>query len=202
MANYSNTAYDMNAMQGLVASRVVPAMRALKKLMQEDRVTQSPAAQASAPLPASLAIQTIETRFGAVEFNFDQPILFTRGLLGMPEHQRFALADFPNPRFAQFKLLQCLDDTQLSFITLPLDLQPSLIREEDLKRACEDVGMAYEALAVLLMVTVHRSLDKVVLSVNARAPLLIDADQRQAVQYVFSHDRYPVQQPLSADLAS
>lgn len=146
-------------------------------------------------------MQTIETRFGAVSFNFAQPILFTRGLLGMPEHQRFALADFPSTRFSQFKLLQCLDDMNLSFITMPLELQPDLIAAEDLQRACADVGMRYDDLAVLLMVTVHRGVDKVTLSANLRAPLLIDAEQRQALQYVFPHDRYSVQQLLSGDVA-
>ena len=197
MANLSNTAYD----ESISAARAMPAMLNLKKLMQEGRVSQSPAAATSKDASASGSqTQTIETRFGSVVFNLAQPVSFTRGLLGMPDKQRFGLADFPNPRFAQFKLLQSLDDTGLSFITMPLELQPDLIRAEDLQRACEDVGITFSDLAVLLIVTVHRgATGGVQLSVNNRAPILLDAKTRQALQYVFPHDRYQVQQVLKTD---
>jgi flagellar assembly factor FliW len=43
------------------------------------------------------------------------------------------------------------------------------------------------------MVSVHRSPVKTQISVNARAPLLIDTSAMLAAQYVFPTDRYQVQ---------
>ena len=205
MANHSNTAYDTASS----VSQAVPAKVNVKKLMQEKRVSQSPAAAAEANhVPTQGAHEPIETRFGVVAFNVAKPVHFTRGLLGMHDRQQFALADFPNPKFAQFKLLQSMDEAALSFITMPLELQPDLIRKEDLQRAADDVGIALDDLAVLLIVTVNRmpptdgKENQVQISVNTRAPLIFDTSSRQAVQYVFPHDRYQVQQVLGAQSRS
>jgi flagellar assembly factor FliW len=202
VANFSNPAYD----NSLVATPALPAMLNIRKLLQEGRVNQPPAAATVKDAVSSASqSQIIETRFGPVEFNLAQPILFSRGLLGMPEKQRFGLADFPNARFAHFKLLQSLDDAALSFITLPLELQPDLLRVEDLQRACEDAGIAFQNLAVLLIVTVYRTpggaeAAQAQLSVNCRAPILVDVESRQALQYVFPSDRYQVQQRLKTEM--
>jgi flagellar assembly factor FliW len=53
-------------------------------------------------------------------------------------------------------------------------------------------------LVSLLMVSVHRTPGKTVLTVNARAPLLIDSQLRLAAQYVFQSDRYDVQHVITA----
>lgn len=141
--------------------------------------------------------RVIQTRFGPITVSQDKPILFDRGLLGIPESQHFTLVDFPAENLKQFKLLQSLDKEELSFITLPLDLDNAIIARSDLQKACEDVNMPADKLAVLVIVSVHRSPSNVTLSVNARAPLLINADTRQALQYVFQHSRYKVQQLLN-----
>ena len=47
------------------------------------------------------------------------------------------------------------------------------------------------------MVSVHRSPEKVTLSVNARAPIFIDTVRRSAVQYVFPGEQYQVRHAIS-----
>jgi len=47
------------------------------------------------------------------------------------------------------------------------------------------------------VVSVHRSPSEVKLSANTRAPLLIYAPTRAAVQYVFQNSKYKVQQILN-----
>ena len=96
----------------------------------------------------------------------------------------------------QFTLLQSLDDKSLAFITLPLNMDNPIIAEGDLKNACRDLQIAEGSLAALLVVSVHRGPAQVRLSVNARAPLLIDAERRMGVQYVFQNDQYKVQHML------
>jgi len=137
--------------------------------------------------------EIIDTRFGKIMLRRDKPISFPRGLLGMPDKFHFFLTEFPSEKLNRFKLLQCLDDYKLSFITLPLDLQNGILTAEDLAVASREVGILPENLAILLIVSVHRNPEKVTLSVNARAPVLIDSAARVAVQHVFQSDKYKVQ---------
>jgi flagellar assembly factor FliW len=141
--------------------------------------------------------EVIDTRFGRITLQKESPLTFPRGLLGMPDKFHFFLTDFPNPKFSKFKLLQSLDDYALSFITLPLPLQNSIILAEDITHACTELGIAVDNVVSLLIVSVHRSPGKTVLSVNARAPLFIDSSMRLAAQYVFQADRYKVQHPIT-----
>lgn len=139
------------------------------------------------------AVITIKTRFGEVMVDTTKTVLFPRGLLGMPDKLRYAISTFPGPKMAQFKLLQSLDDHALSFITLPLDVENSIISASDIRATALDMQIKEENLAVLLIVSVHRSPDAVKLSVNARAPIFIDAERRIGVQHVFQNDSYKVQ---------
>ncbi len=141
-------------------------------------------------------METIKSRFGDVTVDTEKALQFPRGLLGMPDRLRFALAQFPNPRMGQFMLLQSLDDPATSFITLPLELQNAILAPEDVKSACRDLQIPEPNLALLLIVSVHRSPDQVRLSANARAPLFIDAERRLGVQYVFQQEHYKVQHML------
>lgn len=135
----------------------------------------------------------IDTRFGKVAVQKDSFVSFPRGLLGMPDKRNFSVTDFPSKKLYKFKLLQCLSDHSLSFITLPVALNNGIIAAEDLLAAAEELGINPDKLSIVLIVSVHRSPDKVAISVNARAPLLIDVSLRLAAQYVFSTDKYKVQ---------
>ncbi|MDX2112438.1 MAG: flagellar assembly protein FliW [Alphaproteobacteria bacterium] len=138
----------------------------------------------------------IKSRFGEVAVDPAKILSFPRGLLGMPERFQFILTSFPSDKMAQFKLLQSTEDEALSFITLPLDLDNPIIARGDILLACRDLGIAEQDLAMLLIVSVHRTPDQVKLSVNARAPLMVDAQRRLGVQHVFSSDDYKVQHML------
>jgi flagellar assembly factor FliW len=141
-------------------------------------------------------METIKSRFGDITVDPDKALFFPRGLLGMPDKFRFALTSFPNEKMQQFTLLQSLDDTSLSFIALPLDINNSIIGLSDLQTACRDLQIPAENLALLLIASVHRGPEQVRLSVNARAPILVDAQQRTGAQYVFQQDHYKVQHML------
>lgn len=144
----------------------------------------------------SSVLLAIKTRFGEINVDTNKAVTFPRGLLGMPDKLRYALATFPSAKMAQFKLLQSLDDHNLSFITLPLDLENSIININDIRTVAADLNIKESAVALLLIVSVHRSPDQVKLSVNARAPIFIDAERKIGVQYVFQNDSYKVQHML------
>lgn len=143
-------------------------------------------------------VETIETRFGQVKINKTNPIIFPRGLLGMPDKYHFCLTEFPTEKLQQFKLLQSLDDYNLSFITLPIDFKNAIIEEKDLLAACADLEISTTDVVMVLIVSVHRSPQAVKLSVNARAPLFLDSQRRLAAQYVFQNDKYKVQHLISS----
>ena len=137
--------------------------------------------------------EAIETRFGMVTIQRENPILFPSGPLGMPDKQNFCLSAFPSVKMQRFKLLQSLDDMKLSFITLPLELHNPILNSDDVAAACKDVDISLSNLALMVIVSVHRSPSGIKLSVNARAPLLVDTANRLAIQYVFPSEKYLVQ---------
>lgn len=146
--------------------------------------------------PLHGSVEVIKSRFGEISVDTGKALTFPRGLLGMPERFNFILANFPSPKMQQFKLLQSLEDAALSFITLPTELQNSIVARADISAACRDLQINEQSLALLFIVSVHRTPEQVKLSVNARAPLLIDAERKTGIQYVFQNDDYKVQHML------
>ncbi|MFO0388216.1 MAG: flagellar assembly protein FliW [Alphaproteobacteria bacterium] len=138
----------------------------------------------------------VHSRFGEIMVDPTKAIHFTRGMLGIPDRFDFSLVSFPSEKMQQFMLLQSLEEDALSFITLPLPPENAIIAHRDIQMACKDLQIAEANLAVLLIVSVHRSPTEVRLSVNARAPLLIDAERRSGTQYVFQNDAYKIQHML------
>ena len=149
-----------------------------------------------ASLSGSFVGETIKSRFGDIIVDTSRAVAFPRGLLGMPDKSNFVLVNFPSEKMQQFTLLQSLQESPLSFITLPIDIENPIVSATDLRAAANDLHINEENLVVLLIVSVHRSPDQIRLSVNARAPLLMDAQRKIGVQYVFQNDAYKVQHML------
>lgn len=143
--------------------------------------------------PDSAPRRVIPTRFGEITVDSSEAMQFARGLLGMPDRKRYVLSAFPSEKMAQFRLLQSLDDFTLSLIALPLELDNPIIAREDLIIASQDIGIPLGSMLPLLVVSVYRTPEHTRITVNARAPLLLDTGTRQGLQYVFPHGRYKVQ---------
>ncbi len=165
--------------------------------------TEKSAIQAATPLASATGAQAgatkgniVNTRFGAVTVERDNPIVFPKGLLGFPERTQFCLTHFPVEKFGQFKLLQSLEEDELSFIALPLPFDNPIIERADLEAGCREMNFPIQDTAVLLIVSVHRELKQVRLSANARAPLFFHAPRRQAEQYVLHNNKYEVRHML------
>ncbi len=137
--------------------------------------------------------EMVDTRFGKVTIYRKNPIVFPNGLLGLPDKFEYCLTKFPSEKLARFKLLQSLDDNELSFITLPTDLDNAVIDKADILTACKDLDISPDDLTLLLIVTVHRAASNIRLSVNARAPLFVHTHRRVANQYVFHSNKYQIQ---------
>lgn len=139
---------------------------------------------------------SVETRFGTIEFDQDRIITFKQGMLGFPAHLDFAIADLPGETYGEFKLLQSVTDGELSFPVLPLDYLPGLIKEEDIKEALQIAGIPVEDAIVLLIATARKNADGVQLSVNLRAPVLLNAKLLIGRQQVLGNSEYPIRHIL------
>jgi flagellar assembly factor FliW len=136
---------------------------------------------------------TIETRFGTVEINPDNKLHFRSGLLGFGAATEFVLIDLENPKYELFRMLQCINDPSLSFIVFPPNLEIGRIDRSDIEAAAKSVNIGVDDLVVLLLVTVRGQEDgSNTLSVNLRAPVLVDSVKFTGTQYVMPNDKYPV----------
>lgn len=141
----------------------------------------------------------LKSRFGEVPLKLDNPLIIPKGLLGFAGMSQFAILDFPVKKFQRFNLLQSLEDEALSFIVMPLALLNPVIDREDIEVVIKELELNEKNASLLMIVSVHRSENMVRLSVNARAPLLVDGSERTAVQYVFASNKYKIQHFISGE---
>ncbi len=139
----------------------------------------------------------IKSRFGEIEVDTNNAILFRHGLLGIPAAVTFCLTDLPGISRDQFMLLQCMEDHDLSFIVVPSQYDNQLIKTADLDDASKVLDIETQNLIVLFIVTVHEKGRQRNISVNAKAPVLIDALKKTATQFVLAKDEYKIQHMIS-----
>jgi flagellar assembly factor FliW len=171
--------------------------QAVRMVTDHSAVVASQMAQEAEPERGPNGEEIITTRFGKIAIRRDNPVTFSKGMLGMPEYTQFCLLPFPVQKFSEFRLLQSLEEHELSFITLPVELENGIIDRADIETACRDLGYGLNDLALLLVVSVHREMAQVRLSVNARAPLILDAQKRRAEQYVLHNNKYEVRHMIA-----
>ncbi len=154
---------------------------------------------ANSPLAeASVDTISVETRFGAMDFNRDSMITMPRGLLGYADYREFGLAAMPDPKLGQFMVLQSLTDADLSFVVAPLNPDGETIETNDINDACEALSIDPLKSATLLVVSTRRIGNVTQISVNLRAPIIVDTQAQQAWQQVLLNSRYPVRQVIAS----
>lgn len=137
----------------------------------------------------------IVTRFGKLAFDPETILTFDQGLYGFEHQRRFFLTQVPDwPDF--FKLLQSMDDPNLSLIVLPLEGGNGPIDPKDFAQACESLGYDPMSTSVIGIVTMREDSSNQVFTVNLKAPLLIDSRRRVGRQHVFASEKYPLRHPL------
>lgn len=143
----------------------------------------------------------VETRFGTFEFDGANTLFMPCGPLGFAGHRHFGLANLPDPKLGAFKLLQSLDDAEVSFIVTPLELDPGLIPAADLAAGAQSVGFDPETADPVLIVTARAEPEGTKLSVNLRAPILLDLNRRLARQVVLGNADLPVRHAINGPQA-
>ena len=71
----------------------------------------------------------INSRFGEISVNLENTINFPFGLLGFEGFKQYVLSEFPGDNLPGFKILQSVEDDELSFVVLPLSQGTELIEQ-------------------------------------------------------------------------
>lgn len=126
--------------------------------------------------------------FGAIDIPDDKIIVLESGMIGFPDLQNFALIfDAEKEDGGKIKWLQSMDDPDISFpvmdpTVIKTDYNPT-INDEILKPLGE---LTAENIFVLSTVTVPREIEK--MSINLKAPIVINADTKKGAQIIVEDD--------------
>lgn len=145
---------------------------------------------------------TIDTRmFGEIEVEENKIIHFEEGIIGFPDCKQFTLIyDQDKGEHRSICWMQSLDEPVFA---LPV-IDPLLIKEDynpmvedELLKSLGDLNE--ENLFILVTVTVPRDIKE--LSVNLKAPLIINVDERKGCQIITEDDlpvKYKIYELLQA----
>ncbi|NJD01019.1 MAG: flagellar assembly protein FliW [Ruminiclostridium sp.] len=141
----------------------------------------------------------LETKhFGDIEFAEDSIIRFESGLPGFENSREFILIDSPDEN-SIFKWLQCADEPQLAFAVV----NPFLIKSDyDFELSDDDADTLgiedVDDVAVYSILVVPEDLSRI--SMNLKAPVIVNARNRRGVQIVLDTDKYTVRHYILDEL--
>lgn len=129
--------------------------------------------------------------FGEIDIKEDKIFKLKEGIIGFPDLQNFTLIyDEEKEGKGSIKWLQSMDDPSFALPVInPLDVKPDyqmLVNEEGL----ESLGkMTEENTFILVTITVPEKIEE--MSVNLKAPFVINTDNLQGAQMIVEDD-YPI----------
>lgn len=133
----------------------------------------------------------LETKhFGEINYEEGSELLFEAGLPGFENIKRYILIENPEEE-SMFKWLQSIDDPVLAFAIVNPFL---IVQDYDFELSDEDadsIGLqnAVDAVVYSILV-VPQDLTKV--SMNLKAPLIINVQNKRGAQIVLDTDKYTV----------
>lgn len=143
----------------------------------------------------SLVIQT--TRFGQVQFQADDLLTFSEGILGFADLKKFVLLDDPNDDI--FAWLQSCDEPAIAFPVL----EPELFSENykiALAKADLDVLKLQTAQGARVFCIITIPDDPTQMTANMKAPIVINVAQKLARQCVLQDNHLAIREPIFSKL--
>lgn len=129
--------------------------------------------------------------FGKIDIEDDKIIIFKEGIIGFPQLQNFTLIhDEEKRNQGAIKWLQSMDDPAFAMpVISPLDIVPDYMPNAS-EKGLESLGhMPIESAFVLVTITVPKDIEK--MSVNLKAPFIINMENLRGAQIIIEDD-YPV----------
>lgn len=133
-------------------------------------------------------------RFGSIEFESTDVVAFEQGLLGFPNCRSFLILE--HRPGSPFRWLQSLEEAELAFLVidpshLVLNYAPEISDAEAQSLQLSEDSLRF----VYTIVTIPPGRPEA-MTLNLAAPLLINAETRQARQIVLEGDLYPIRFPV------
>lgn len=144
----------------------------------------------------------VETRvFGEIDIEDEKIIVFEDGIIGFPDLKKFALIyDEERGKKSEISWLQSMDEPVFA---LPV-MNPLFIKEEYNPMVEEELlkplgNLTPENTFVLVTVTVPQEVENI--SINLKAPIIINADEKKAAQIIVEGEevKYPIYDIIRPD---
>jgi flagellar assembly factor FliW len=138
--------------------------------------------------------------FGRIEIQEEGIIEFPKGLPAFEEVKKFVILSDEDPH-SPFKCLQCVDDVGIAFTIV----NPFLIKEDyDFEvndKVLNEIQMdSLEDIEVFSVVVIPEDIKK--MSMNLRAPLIINHRKKQGLQVILDTDKYNVRHYIIDDISN
>ncbi len=135
-------------------------------------------------------MNTIQTRFGLLEFAPEDVIHFQGGLIGFPNHSQFVVISLKEQ--SRFRWLQSVEEPSLAFLVAePQHFVPDYAPTMP-EKVARLLGLA-EDTPRLVFTTANIPHGKPSeMTLNLAGPLLINAETRMAVQVVLEDEAYTI----------
>lgn len=134
--------------------------------------------------------------FGKIEIEEEKMIFFEKGIIGFPHCQRFTLV-YDEGEDGRQKNISWLQSIEEPAFALPV-LDPLLVKEDYSPKVEEQLLKHLGTLEeddTYVLVTVTATADVKKLSVNLKAPIVINVEERKADQIIVEDD-FPVKYPI------
>jgi len=93
-------------------------------------------------------------------------------------------------------VLYSVNNPLCAFLVLPQSLQTPLLLEEDLKEITTTLGIAPSTLNLYYIATLHKQNGLPSITLNQKAPLVLDETRKLGWQYILSNPLYKIDLPL------
>ena len=136
----------------------------------------------------------LKTRvFGEIDIDDEKIITFENGIIGFPDLKRFTLI-FNEEKKGGISWMQSLDEP---VVALPV-MNPLAIKEDELLKPLGE--MTPENTFVLVTVTVPEDIKKI--TVNLKAPIVINVAERKAAQSIVEGGevKYPIYEMIKSGM--
>jgi len=130
---------------------------------------------------------------GIINYKTEDIIEFNKGLPGFEELKKFIL--FPVEANDVFSVLHSLEDLNIGFIVIPpfnfikdyeFNIEDERLREINITSP--------EDILILNPITLNSKIENI--TVNLRAPIIINTKNKQAEQVILDNDKYLIKYPL------
>lgn len=129
---------------------------------------------------------------GKITYDEDEIIIFEKSIPGFNDIKRFILKEIEG---SSFKLLQSIDDVTVGFVVIsPFEVEENY--EINLSEEVIKTLEIKEATDVLLysLVTLNSKVEKI--TVNLKAPVVINVNNKKAEQFIIDKAKYKIKHPL------